>query len=106
MEAVCERKFAAGGPFHSDTPGPWKDSRKVRSGAQVHDEQFRECVAMQVPYVYDTFGKFSGTVPSMFAIMYLQAHHLDTDFYNEFYTPGAYLKTHATHMELWHSSTD
>ena len=103
VEAVSERKFGPGGPFHPDTPGPWKDSRKVRSSAQVHDEQFKECVALQAQYVYDTFGKFPGTVPSMFLIMYLQAHHIDLSFYNEFYRPGAYLNTHATHMARWHS---
>jgi hypothetical protein len=102
VEAVCERKFGPGGPFHPDTPGPWKDSPKVRSAAQVHDERFRECVALQAQYVYDKFGKFPGTVPSMFLIMYLQAHHIDLDFYDEFYKPGAYLKTHAQHMKLWH----
>jgi hypothetical protein len=103
VEAVCERKFGPGGPFHPDTPGPWKDSRKVRSAAQVHDEGFRECVALQAQYVYDTFGKFPGTVPSMFLIMYLQAHHIDLDFYDTFYKPGAYLKTHANHLARWHS---
>jgi len=102
VEAACNRKFGPGGPFHPDTPGPWKDSRKVRSAAQVHDEKFRECVALQCQYVYDTFGKFPGTVPSMFLIMYLQAHHIDLEFYDEFYKPGAYLKTHADHMDRWH----
>ena len=102
VDAVCERKFGPGGPFHPDTPGPWKDSLKVRSAAQVHDERFRECVALQAQYVYDTFGKFPGTVPSMFLIMYLQAHHIDLEFYDKFYKPGAYLKTHAMHMARWH----
>ena len=104
VEAVCERKFGPGGPFHLDTPGPWKDSRKIRSSAQVHDERFRKCVALQAQYVYDTFGKFPGTVPSMFLIMYLQAHHLDLDFYDTFFKPGAYLKTQAAHMAKWHAS--
>jgi hypothetical protein len=103
VETVCKRKFGLGGPFHPDTPGPWMDSRKVRSAAQVHDERFRECIALQAQYLYDTFGKFPGTVPSMFVIMYLQAHHLDLDFYDEFYKPGAYLQTHAMHMTRWHS---
>jgi hypothetical protein len=103
VEAVCERKFGPGGPFHPDTPGPWKDSSKVRSAAQVHDERFRDCVALQTQYVYDTFGKFPGTVPSMFLIMYLQAHHIDLEFYNTFFKPGSYLETHATHMDRWHS---
>jgi hypothetical protein len=103
VDAVCERKFGPGGPFHPDTPGPWKDSSKVRLAAQVHDERFRECVALQTQYVHDTFGKFPGTVPSMFLIMYLQAHHLDLGFYDEFYKPGSYLKTHADHMRRWHN---
>ena len=102
VEAVCERKFGPGGPFHSDTPGPWKDSPKVRSAAHVHSERFRECVAVQAQYVYDAFGKFPGTVPSIFLIMHLQAHHLDLEFYDKFYKPGAYLRTHAQHMALWH----
>jgi hypothetical protein len=103
VEAVCERKFGPGGPFHPDTPGPWKDNPKVRSAAQVHDERFRDCVALQTQYVYDTFGKFPGTVPSMFLIMYLQAHHIDLEFYDKFFKPGSYLQTHATHMDRWHS---
>lgn len=106
VEAVCERKFGPGGPFHPATPGPWRDSRSVRSVAQVHSERFRECVALQAQYVYDKFGKFPGTVPSMFLIMYIQAHHLDVDFYDEFYKPGAYLKTHVRHMAQWHPESN
>lgn len=103
VDALCQRKFGTGGPFQPDTPGPWKDSRKVRSAAEPHNERFRECIALQAQYLYDTFGKFPGTVPSMFVIMYLQAHHLDLDFYDKFYKPGSYLKSHAMHMAEWHS---
>jgi hypothetical protein len=102
VDALCDRKFGPGGPFHPETPGPWKDSGRVRSAAQTHDEHFRECVALQAQYLYDTFGKFPATVPSMFLIMYLQAHHIDLDFYDAFYRPGAYLKTHLEHMDKWH----
>jgi hypothetical protein len=76
----------------------------VRSAAQVHDERFKACVTLQAQYVYDTLGKFPGTVPSMFLNTYLQAHHMDLDFYDTFYKPGAYLKTHASHMKQWHSN--
>ena len=58
----------------------------------MHSEEFKDCVALQAQYIYDTFGKFPATVPSIFVITYLQAHHLDL----EFYRPGAYLETHAT----------
>lgn len=102
VEALVERKFGPGGPFNPDTPGPWKESRKVREAAQVHDERFKACVALQAQYVYDSFGKFPGTVPSTFLITYLQAHHLDLAFYDTFYKPGAYLSTHADHFARWH----
>ncbi len=102
VEALCDRKFGPEGPFHPDTPGPWKDSRRIRSAAQVHSPDFRACVALQAQYVYDTFGKFPGTVPSMFLNTYLQAQHIDLEFYDKFYRPGAYLKTHADHMQRWH----
>jgi hypothetical protein len=32
------------------------------------------------PNIWDTFGKFPGTVPSVFILNYLQAHHLDLEF--------------------------
>jgi hypothetical protein len=102
VEAVCERKFGPGGPFHPETPGPWKDSAGVRSAAEAHSEEFRECVALQAQYIYDNFGKFPGTVPSIYVIMHLQAHHLDLEFYDRFFKPGAYLQTHADHMQQWH----
>ena len=102
VEALCDRKFGSGGPFNAETPGPWKDSKKVRAAAKVHSEEFKECVALQAQYVLDTFGKFPGTVPSIFLITYLQAHHLDLEFYDKFYKPGAYLSTHAEHMAGWH----
>jgi hypothetical protein len=68
----------------------------------LYSEAFRECVALQAQYILDMFGKFPGTVPSIFLITYLQAHHLDLEFYDTFYKPGAYLKTHAKHMARWH----
>jgi hypothetical protein len=34
--------------------------------------------------------------------MYLQAHHLDLEFYDRKFKPGAYLRTHAEHMARWH----
>jgi len=102
VEAFAQRKFGSGGPFHPDTPGPWKDAAKVRGSTQVHSEEFKECVALMAQYIYDRFGKFPGTVPSIFSLMYLQAHHLGLEFYDHYFETGAYLKTHAQHMARWH----
>jgi hypothetical protein len=104
VDAICERKFGPDGPFNPATPGPWKDSPKVRGAALVHDEKFKACVSLQARYIFDNFGKFPGTLPSIFVITYLQAHHLDLEFYDKFYEPGSYLQTHAHHMAHWHQN--
>jgi hypothetical protein len=41
-------------------------------------------------------------VPTIYILTYLQAHHLDLDFYDNYFKPGSYLKTHAQHMARWH----
>jgi hypothetical protein len=102
VEALCERKFGAGGVHNAATPGAWSESALIRSSAQMHDERFRECVALQAQYLYDTFGKFPATVPSVMILNYVQAHHLDLDFYDERFRPGSYLRTHAEHVDVWH----
>jgi hypothetical protein len=103
VEALVKRKFGPGGPFHSETPGPYRENPKVRGSAKVHSEEFKECVTTMAQYVYDRFGKFPGTVPSIFVLTYLQAHHLELEFYDKYFGPGAYLETHANHIKRWHS---
>lgn len=100
--SVIERKYGEGGPFNESTPGPWKDSSSVRKMAAPHPEEFIECVTLMAQYVYDTFGRFPATVPSAHCLMYLQAFHLDTDFYDHFYKEGSYLHSHASHQQDWH----
>jgi hypothetical protein len=102
VEAFAARKFGPGGPFHRDTPGAWTDSPGFRGSAQVHDERFKACITTQAQYLFETFGKFPGTVPTLFILNYVQAHHLDLEFYDRFFTPGAYLRSHAEHMPTWH----
>ncbi|GAA4506502.1 hypothetical protein [Brevibacterium yomogidense] len=103
VEALAERKFGAGGPFNPDTDGPWKDSSGVRGAAAPFDEEMIDLLTLQADYIDDTFGKFPGTVPSVWIMNYLQAQHLDTDFYDALYTPGAYLPTHAEEQRRWES---
>jgi hypothetical protein len=103
-EALCERKFGPGGPFHPNTPGSWKDSGKVRSAAPVHNQEFRECVALQAEYIFDQFGKCLGTVPAMIATIYLQAHHSIWTFTMSSTNLAPNLPTHADHMARWHGT--
>jgi len=59
-------------------------------------------VVLQAQHIYERFGKFPGTAPSIFILTYLQAHHLELEFYDHHFGSGAYLKTHANHIARWH----
>jgi hypothetical protein len=103
VEAFARAQVRRRRPVQSRTPRSWTDSPGFRSGAQVHDEEFKACVAPQAQYVLDTFSKFPGTVPTLLILNYAQAHHLDLEFYDRFFEPGAYLRSHADHMLKWHA---
>jgi hypothetical protein len=106
VEAFAERKFGPGGPFHPATPrGVERQSRGPRQRPGPR-RNLKACVALQAQYVLDTFGKFPGTVPTVFIMNYVQAHHLDLEFYDRFFKPGAYLRTHADHMPRWHGGPE
>ena len=101
VEAVINRKFGTGGPFHIRTDGPYRENADVRGSAAPMNDEFVACVTTMAQYVYDTFGRFPATVPAIFVLMYLQAHRLDTEFYDTHFGPGAYLSTHAAHDRNW-----
>ena len=64
-DALTKRKFGEEGVYNPNTPGAWSDSPKVRASANPYTEEFKECVALQAQYIYDTYGKFPATVPSI-----------------------------------------
>ncbi|WP_078316155.1 hypothetical protein [Mycobacterium sp. D16Q16] len=101
VQKYIERKYGPGGPFHPDTPGAWADSRTVRAAA-LPAEAIQEIVTTEASYVYDTFGKIPGTVPTVHTLMYLQAQNIDLDFYDTHFGSGAYLSTHAEHASRWY----
>jgi hypothetical protein len=53
-------------------------------------------------YIYEEYGKFPANHDSMNLLYFIQAHHLDTDFYDAHFKEGAYLETHRNHMRDWH----
>jgi hypothetical protein len=101
VEAVVKRKYGPDGPFNAKTDGPYKNTAMVRGSAAQMNDEFVACVSTMAQYIYDKFGRFPATVPAIFVLMYLQAHPLDTDYYDEHFGTGAYLSTHADHDRNW-----
>jgi len=99
---VVDRKFGKGGAYDPELPGPFRDNRRVKGSVHPHSEEMVECLGEICQYIYDTYGKFPGTVPTIFMHVMVQAQHIDTEFYDAHYQQGAYLDTHASHMADWH----
>ena len=101
VEAVVRRKYGSGGPFNPGTGGPYRDNATMRGSAAEVDAEAIEITTLMADYVFSTFGRFPATVPPVFIKTYLQAHRLDTAFYDHHFGPGAYLRTHADHDRNW-----
>jgi hypothetical protein len=103
VKIFVARKFGPEGAYDPSTPGAWADAETIKQGVTPYPEEFVDCLSEVAQYVYDTYGKFPNTFTTMVLTGFVQAVHLDTDFYDRHYRPGAYLPTHAHHMERWHA---
>ena len=81
---------------------PGKTPGRSSKAVTPYPEEFLDCLTDAAQYIHDTYGKFPNTPTTMVLSGYVQAVHLDTDFYDTHYQPGAYLETHARHMQRWH----
>lgn len=57
-------------------------------------------------YLWDTYGRLPVTVDPMSTLLWFQALHLDTEFYDRHYQPGAYTSTIRDHIKKWHPGKD
>ena len=101
VQAYHEFKFAAGGAYDPASPGPYADNVAVKTTAVPPGPELFDAVVAIAEYIYATYGKFPGTVPTIFARFYTQAHRLETAYYDQFYQADAYLPTHARNVERW-----
>lgn len=99
---LAERKFGSGGAYDPGSEGPFLRTDDVMSSAEPYSDEMVECSGEVAQYIYDTYGKFPGSIPTMFMQIIVQAQHIDTEFYDKYFKAGAYLETHADHMRLWH----
>lgn len=83
-------------------PAPYKDGAAIKAGTTRYSEEFLCAMGDMAQYIYDTHGRFPATVPTMYMRAYTQAHHLETEFHDRHFGPGAYLQSHAGHMQRWH----
>ncbi len=96
------RKFGPGGTYDPARPGPFRDNPGVKAAVERSSPELVAYVGSIAQDVYDTYGRFPGTIPTIWAGVLTQAQHVDQDFYERFYDDGALLETHRRHFERWH----
>jgi hypothetical protein len=102
VETFVERKFGPDGAYDPNTPGPWREYARVKKSVEPYSRDFVDCMSEVARYIYDKYGKFPGIRSTIMLPGYVQAHHIDTEFYDKNYKEGPYLQTHANHMQRWH----
>jgi hypothetical protein len=103
VEAVLRPPSRSASAADASTPSAYlmSDAEHRRSTVSVSEEGIA-CTKAVCNYVYETYGRFPGNLDAMHLMWFFQAHHLDTDFYDRFFRPGAYGPTHAAHLATWH----
>ena len=101
VAAFVERKFGENGAY-ADGSGALEDASAL-GDVEPYSDEFVAYLGSVAQYVLDEKGRFPGTFTTMVLPGYVQAVHLDTDYYDEHYREGAYLETHAEHWDVWHA---
>lgn len=107
VDAVVEAKFGRDGIYtlDADREAPFLDRNEFVSAVPRYSEKLVQCVKDICNYIYETYGRFPSHIPAMqISSVWVQAHHLDLDFYDKFYGASAYTQTQAEHYELWHGN--
>lgn len=81
----------------------YTNERQVLGAISHADARVIQCTKDVANYVVETFGKFPATVDAMQLLVMIQAHHLELEFYDTFFKPGAYSNTQKSHMTKWHA---
>jgi hypothetical protein len=104
VDTFVAKKFGPAGLFDAAHQGinPFKDFKKSLSGYDLPSQQTIQIVKDYCNYVYDTYGRFPATQDTVVMPMWLQVHHLDTDWYDAYQVPGIVNETHRKHMDIWH----
>jgi hypothetical protein len=102
VHAFVDRKYGEGGTFTDGRSGPWRDNAGVQAGMDHYSQQNIDAVVAYTEYVYGRYGRIPGNFNPLRSLMAYQAHHLDLEYYDRFYEPGAYHDLHREHFARWH----
>jgi hypothetical protein len=104
-QAIFDAKWGKQGIYKEDgKPVAWKDRQALDKLVNKTPQWCLDATKAMAQYIWETYGRFPATIDPMEMNIWFQAHHLETDFYDEFYQPGSYHQAVKDHMGVWHES--
>jgi hypothetical protein len=82
--------------------GTWKQPSEIQSTIPEFSDACIDATIAYCTYLHDSYGRFPANFAPLRTTLAHQAHHLDLDFYDTFYKPGAYTETQRRHLDHWH----
>jgi len=103
VEAVVELKFGESGVFRSGVrASAFREPERVAEAARPPSPAAVEATVAYCEYVHRRYGRFPAYPPPFRTLLGFQAGHVDEEFYDRHYRPGALSDTQRGHMALWH----
>jgi hypothetical protein len=104
VHAFVDAKYAQGKGVYRDgsDASALKDPSAIGSSVDEYSQANIDAVVAYCEYVHRTYGRFFGNFGPLRSLMAYQVHHIDTEFYDRFYRPGAYRDAHRDHFDTWH----
>ena len=99
-------KFGSDGIFGKVYAGPHshKNREEVLPGYDTATEQTVEITKAYCNYIYETYGRFPATFDPISMPIWMQAHHLETEWYDKYQIDGILGENQRQHIKRWHSS--
>jgi hypothetical protein len=105
VQAIYDAKWGGRGIYKEEGgPVALKDRQSLDKLVSKTPDWCLEASKAFADYIWTTYGKFPATIDPMEMNIWFQAHHLETEFYDRYYQPGAYHQTIKDHMAVWHES--
>ena len=105
VQAIYDAKWGKSGIYKEEGgPVALKDRQSLDKLVSKTPGWCLEASKAFADYIWKTYGKFPATIDPMEMNIWFQAHHLETEFYDRYYQPGAYHQAVKDHMSVWHES--
>ncbi|HVP04245.1 MAG TPA: hypothetical protein VMT90_01075 [Dehalococcoidia bacterium] len=105
VQAIYDAKWGRRGIYKEEGgPVALKDRQSLDKLVSKTPDWCLEASKAFADYIWKTYGRFPATIDPMEMNIWFQAHHLETEFYDRYYQPGAYHQAVKDHMAVWHGS--